>query len=303
MFSHFTGRMPTLRSGAHLHQWACWQALAVSAGSRILRPVATHPGMIQQPGPMQPPGAYQPSGPIQSPGGYPEPANATCAEAPEPGSPMLNTGVPAGPSLVHRIQAASERIEMTVNSSRVLTLDQNIPRAQVNNKDILELTPLSPNEIQVFAKKAGVTSINLWGEKGQIYTIDCVVYGDARELAELLKTEFPAANLRVKQTGSSVLLTGFVDRADQVSQIIQVAQEYYPKVIPNIRVGGVQQILLHCKVAEVSRTKARSLGFDFANINGSSFIASSISGLLAASSVVGGPGAPAAQVIRCASAL
>ena len=58
------------------------------------------------------------------------------------------------PSLVHRIQAASERIEMTVNSSRVLTLDQNIPRAQVNNKDILELTPLSPNEIQVFAKKA-----------------------------------------------------------------------------------------------------------------------------------------------------
>jgi len=99
--------------------------------------------------------------------------------------------------------------------------------------------------------------------------------------------------LRVKQTGSSVLLTGFVDRADQVSQIIQVAQEYYPKVIPNIRVGGVQQILLHCKVAEVSRTKARNLGFDFANINGNSFIASSVSGLLAAGSVIGGPGAPA----------
>ena len=140
---------------------------------------------------------------------------------------------------------------MTVNSSRILTLDQKIPWAQVNNKDILELTPLSPNEIQVFAKKAGVTSINLKDDQGQIYTIDCVVYGDARELADLLKTEFPAANLRVKQTGSSVLLTGFVDRADQVSQIIQVAQEYYPKVIPNIRVGGVQQILLHCKVAEV----------------------------------------------------
>ena len=90
-----------------------------------------------------------------------------------------------------------------------------------------------------------------------------------------------------------MLLTGFVDRADQVSQIIQIAQEYYPKVIPNIRVGGVQQILLHCKVAEVSRTKARNLGFDFANINGNSFIASSVSGLLAAGSVIGGPVAPA----------
>jgi pilus assembly protein CpaC len=293
MFSHFIGRMPILRNCALGMTIGLLASAAPPArGQEFSAPLQT-PGMIQQPGPMQPPGAYQPSGPIQTPGGYPNLPAPPAPEAPEPGSPMLNASAPIAPSLVHRIQAASERIEMTVNSSRVLTLDQNIPRAQVNNKDILELTPLSPNEIQVFAKKPGVTSINLWGEKGNIYTIDCVVYGDARELAELLKTEFPAANLRVKQTGSSVLLTGFVDRADQVSQIIQVAQEYYPKVIPNIRVGGVQQILLHCKVAEVSRTKARSLGFDFANINGSSFIASSISGLLAASSVVGGPGAPA----------
>ena len=122
---------------------------------------------------------------IQSPGGYqnlPAPPEPT-----EPGSPMTNAAMPAAPSLIHRIQAASERMEMTVNSSRILTLDQKIPRAQVNNKDILELTPLSPNEIQVFAKKAGVTSINLKNDQGQIYTIDCVVYGDARELADLLQ--------------------------------------------------------------------------------------------------------------------
>ena len=290
MFSHFTGRMPTLRLCGALHDnRPIGKRCCSSARPRVFRPVANsrHDPTA---------GADATTGGISSfrsgADAWPVSEPADAAGTPEPGNPMLNTSAPVTPSLVHRIQAASERIEMTVNSSRVLTLDQNIPRAQVNNKDILELTPLSPNEIQVFAKKPGVTSINLWGDKGNIYTIDCVVYGDARELAELLKSEFPAANLRVRQTGSSVLLTGFVDRADQVSQIIQVAQEYYPKVIPNIRVGGVQQILLHCKVAEVSRTKARSLGFDFANINGSSFIASSISGLLAASSVVGGPTPP-----------
>ena len=149
---------------------------------------------------------------------------------------------------------------MTVNSSRVLALDQNIPRAQVNNKDIVELTPLSPNEIQVAAKKAGVTQINLWNDKGQVYSIDCVVYGDARELQELLNSQFPSANLKVRPMASSVLLTGFVDRSDTVSQIIQIAQDYYPKVIPDIRVGGVQQILLHVKVAEVNRTKGANAG-------------------------------------------
>ena len=33
-------------------------------------------------------------------------------------------------------------------------------------------------------------------------------------------------------------------------------------------VSGVQQVLLHVKVMEVSRTKLRQLGFDFAKING-----------------------------------
>ncbi|HTQ38686.1 MAG TPA: pilus assembly protein N-terminal domain-containing protein [Pirellulales bacterium] len=200
---------------------------------------------------------------------------------------MPSDAQPVSNELIHHIQAPSERMEMTVNASRILTLDQNIPRAQVNNHEILELTALSPNEIQVLAKKAGVTQINLWNDKGQIYTIDCVVYGDARELSELLRSEFPAANLRVRPMASSVLLTGFVDRADQVSQIIQIAQDYYPKVVPNIQVGGVQQILLHVKVAEVSRTKARELGFDFASINSGSFLASSVSNLLVPGSVAG----------------
>ncbi len=53
------------------------------------------------------------------------------------------------------------------------------------------LTPLSPNQIQISAKKPGVTQVNLWDEKGQIYTVDVIVFGDARELTMLLQSEFP----------------------------------------------------------------------------------------------------------------
>ena len=83
-------------------------------------------------------------------------------------------------AIVHKIQAATERLEMTANTSRLLTLDQKIPRAQVNNREILELTPLSPNEVQIFAKKPGVTQINLWNEDQKVHTIDVMVFGDAR---------------------------------------------------------------------------------------------------------------------------
>ena len=53
---------------------------------------------------------------------------------------------------------------MIVNTSRILTLDQKIPQAQVNNPDILDLAPLSPTQVQISAKKPGVTQVNLWGE-------------------------------------------------------------------------------------------------------------------------------------------
>jgi len=191
-------------------------------------------------------------------------------------------------AIVFNVGNAPERMEMIVNTSRILTLDSKIPQAQVNNPEVLEVTPLSPTQIQVFARKAGVTQVNLWDEAEQIHTIDVIVFGDARELAMLLETQFPNASLKVVPTANSVVLSGYVDNPEDVGRIIQVSEDFYPKVINNIRVGGVDQVLLHVKVMEVSRTKLRTLGFDFMWTDGSSFAASSISGLLQGVSSGGG---------------
>lgn len=201
-----------------------------------------------------------------------------------PPLPPSNGTEPAPqPSLVHKVTAANERQEMTVNTSRILTLDLKIPQAQVNNPDILELTPLAPNQIQMFAKKAGVTQVNLWDENQRIYTIDVIVFGDAQELSMVLQSEFPDAALRIRPVANGVLISGYVPEAEQVSSIVKIAEEYYPKVIPHMKVGGVQQVLLHLKVMEVSRTKLRAMGIDFGqfsdgNIN--TLVRSGISSLI-----------------------
>ena len=97
----------------------------------------------------------------------------------------------------------------------------------------------------------------------------------------LLQTEFPQASLRVRPLATSVVLSGRVDRSDEVSRIVTMAEDYYPKVINNITVGGVQQVMLHVQVMEVSRTKLRSLGFDWAYFNGDDYVIQSVSGLIA----------------------
>ncbi|MCX7425036.1 MAG: type II and III secretion system protein family protein [Planctomycetia bacterium] len=216
------------------------------------------------------------------------PGRAAHAQAvPEPAltPPPIAVQTPEAtpPSIVRKLNGLSERMEMTVNTSRILTLDQKVPQAQVNNPEILQITPLSPNQIQISAKKAGVTQVNLWSDNKQIYTVDVIVQPDARELAEMLKAQFPTASLKVVPVASSVMISGYVDQPEEVNHVIRIAEEYYPKVINNITVSGVQQVLLHVRVMEVSRTKLRRLGFDFAKLTGRNMVASSVSGLLSGS--------------------
>jgi len=188
---------------------------------------------------------------------------------------------PAGRTpVIHKIQGKTDRIEMTVKTSRRLVLDQPIPEAQVNNPDVVELTPLAPNEIQVSAKSTGVTQVILWGEDEEAYTIDVIVYADAQELTLTLKSQFPQASLKVIPLNDSVLISGYVDKPEHVSLIIKIAEQYYPNVINALTVSGVQQVLLHVKVMEVSRTKLRTLGMDWVALVSGDLFFSGVSGLI-----------------------
>lgn len=186
-------------------------------------------------------------------------ARTSCAQVQDPNS------------VIRKISNRSEKLELTTNSSRILTMDKKIPRVQVNNPELVAVTPLSDKDVQISAKKAGVTQINLWDEDGEIHSIDIMIYGDARELANALQTQFPHSSIKVYRYSESLVLTGFVDRPDHVGPIMRLAEDYAPKVINNINVGGVQQILLKVRIMEVSRTKLRQLGVDWAWFGGNGF--------------------------------
>lgn len=183
-------------------------------------------------------------------------------------------------SVVHNVTQASERLEMTVNTSQILTLDTRIPRIVVNNPELVEVRPVSEKQVQIAARKSGVTQINLWDEKGQIFTVDLLIFGDVRELEVNLKRMFPASSIRVVRLTNSLVLEGQVDRPEIVSTIRTLAEDYAPKVINNMTVGGAQQILLRVKVMEVSRSKLRNLGFDFDLSSSGGFITSTAGGIL-----------------------
>ena len=122
--------------------------------------------------------------------------------------------------------------------------------------------------------------MNLWDDRGNARSVDVIVFRDSRPLEMILASEFPKAAIRVRPTENSVVLSGYVDRPEIVSRVVAIASDYYPNVINNINVGGVQQVLLHVKVMEVSRTKLQALGMDWAFIFSDDFIVNSSAGLI-----------------------
>ncbi|QEG34610.1 type II and III secretion system protein family protein [Bythopirellula goksoeyrii] len=190
--------------------------------------------------------------------------------------------------VIRNITQSTERLELTVNSSRILTLEKRIPRMVVNNPELVTVTPISANQVQLAARKPGVTQVNLWDEDDNVYTVDVMIYGDVRELELAYERLFPESSIKVMRLTNSLVLEGFVEKPESVGPIIRLAEDYAPKIINNISVGGVQQVMLKVRVMEVSRTKLRNLGVDFASFSDSGGFVSSISDLITSSSISGG---------------
>lgn len=170
----------------------------------------------------------------------------------------------------HNISQSIERLEMLVKSSRILTLEERIPKFQVQNEEVLGATPVSQNQIQIFAKAPGTTQLNLWDTNEKLYTVDVIVLADAREVEGILSSQLPFASLKVMPVSNSAIVSGSVTSVDDVDRAVAIVEQFYATVVNNIKVVGVQQVLLHTRIMEVSRTKFRDLGVDLAIINNNS---------------------------------
>ncbi|MEL6896917.1 MAG: pilus assembly protein N-terminal domain-containing protein, partial [Planctomycetota bacterium] len=162
-----------------------------------------------------------------------------------------------------KITQPIEEMQLMVKSSRILTLDGVIPKFQVFDENVLGTTPISANQVMITARKPGITEMKLWDADNKAYTVNVVVTADSRELEGMLRSQLPYASLSVAVLDTAAIVSGTVSNVDDVDRALAIAEQYYPTIINNIRVVGVQQVLLHTRILEVSRTKLRQFGIDW----------------------------------------
>ncbi|MGD9854131.1 MAG: type II and III secretion system protein family protein [Planctomycetaceae bacterium] len=164
---------------------------------------------------------------------------------------------------IFQVLTARSELQIVELFSRVFECPNRIVRVDGFDPDVVTVSALSPNRIRVRGEKAGVTTLVLTDEFDNAYSVEVFVAGDVRHLEAYLRKLFPEASVHAIKVNESIVLKGVVTEPEQITEIVDVAKEFAPNVLNQLRVGGVHQVLLDVRVMEVARTKIRQLGFNF----------------------------------------
>lgn len=187
------------------------------------------------------------------------------------------------------ITANRTQIEMIEKFSKVFETKSRIVRVNGFDPLILNVTALTPNRISVSGLLQGVTSFIITDEDGNNFTVEIFVKGDARTLQAIIDRKFPNCSIEAFKVQEAVALRGWVTNPEHITQITEIAEQFYPKVLNQMKVGGVQQVLLKVKVMEAQRSLIRELGMNFTYLSRNGYVNSAPGGLNTLGEVIHSP--------------
>lgn len=155
--------------------------------------------------------------------------------------------------------------EMTaiVGKSQLIRFDSVVKRISLTNPALADLVLISPRELLLNGKLAGLTSLIIWGEKGEPVFFNLSVKNDSSQFLKAVKTTLPGENLDFKFTNDlNVVLSGRVSSAIVRDQVKNLAQAYGLKLV-DIAESPVPQVMLEIRVVEASRSFTKTLKSNF----------------------------------------
>jgi pilus assembly protein CpaC len=176
--------------------------------------------------------------------------------------------------------------------SRVLRLDQPAKRISVGNPDIADILILRSTQLYVLGKDLGTTNVLVWDADDRLIgAVDVEVVHDLDNLKEKLHELLPNEPIQVYSSQRSIVLAGQVSSPAAMNAALSVADTYLAqvstakdttefeqqgqsrrddkavgKVINLMQVGGVQQVMLEVKVAEINRQELKRINAQFNSI-------------------------------------
>jgi pilus assembly protein CpaC len=196
----------------------------------------------------------------------------------------------AGPA-----EMRSQSLQVPLYKSQLIRVAAPATRVSVGNPDVADILILRATQLYVLGKDLGTTNVLLWDREDRLVaTIEVEVTHDLQSLKKKLYELLPNEEIEVHSSQRNIILSGNVSNAANMNAALKIARGYFAsfsavdttefqqdtsgggdeangQVINMMSVGGVQQVMLEVKVAEISRTELRRLDVRFnAFLQGSS---------------------------------
>jgi len=178
-------------------------------------------------------------------------------------------------------EVSNPRIEIEVGKSRIINSPKQIRRASMADPKFADALVLSPTQIYLVGKQVGETNLTLWDQDEQVLKMfELRVVTGLTWLKEQIYELLGEKDIKISANQDYIALSGTVTSATNLTHALVLAEAFAPKKVLNLlQVGGNHQVMIEVRIAEMDRSLARRLGFNFSVINGNDFGISQIGGL------------------------
>lgn len=155
----------------------------------------------------------------------------------------------------------STKLQVPLNRAIVVESDTPFAELSIANPGIADLSSLSDRTIYVLGKAPGTTTLTLFDAAGRLITnVEVQVTPDLSEFKERLRQILPGERIEVRSANDGVVLSGIVSSAQKLQRALELAERYAPERVSNLMsVGGIQQVMLKVRFAEMQRSVSKSL--------------------------------------------
>ncbi len=163
-------------------------------------------------------------------------------------------------------KGASSSVSVAMNRAVVVESDTPFAELSIANPQIADISSLSDRSIYVLGKSPGITTLTLLDQNGQLITnVDVVVAADITEFKERLRQILPGEKIEVRTANDGIVLSGIASSPQKLQRALDLAERYAPERVSNLMsVGGVQQVMMKVRFAEMERSVSKSLSASLA---------------------------------------
>ena len=155
----------------------------------------------------------------------------------------------------------SQALQVPMNRALVVESETPFAELSIANPGIADISSLSDRTIYVLGKSPGLTTLTLLDASGQLITnVDVRVAADVSEFKERLQQILPGEKIEVRTANDGIVLSGIVSSTQRLQRALDLAERYAPERVSNLMsVGGVQQVMMKVRFAEMQRNVSKSL--------------------------------------------